>query len=326
MQGAAMTRTSEFMRNTMAIGAAAMLFGLGMTGSVHANVIAVSLDNVRDLQIGGSGLFTPGQTTSSDAASYNATSSGTTAQCNPGAGPCNPGGSNANAPQATAGPGPFPAEDTYTKPPTGGFVGSRGDANVINSDPNFGGGEAASNVAESRLNSSSTGGASGFNMTVATITDMSSASFNFLSDPYLQVFVAEAGDNATAILGVQLSLVDATGATVFLWTPGVTSGEIGVGSETDPFSLNQTLIATTPAGNSIFNPSPGIFSATTGTLDPTVNYTLNFQMTETVRTACGSPPGVPPTVTCSASAPEPTTLALLGIALAGLAASGRRKH
>lgn len=310
-----MVQKMDLMKKSIGVGATLVLVSIGVAAvPAHANVIAVSLDNVTNYQFaappgGLSVLESPGQTTSNDSASYNAATSTNSASCNPGAGPCNPGGLSANALQATAGPGSFPGEDNFTKPPAGGFVGSRGDANVtsvsFNVPPS---GAGAANVAESRLNSPSTGGAFGDNLIVTNLTIQGASTqtttldFSFVADPYMQVAVDKAGDIATAVLGMQISLVDANNTTVFLWSPGVSSGEIGVASETNPFSLNQTLSATTPADNQIFNPSSDTFRATTAALSPG-NYTLNFQTSETVRAAQ------------SQSVPEPSTILLFPSAL-----------
>ena len=285
-----MLSKKELVRKGIGIAAAALLLG---AQSSYADVIAVAIDSVTNYSFstpagGLSVTESPGQTTSQDSATYNAATSSNTAQC-PGAGPCNPGGLSANALQATAGPGPFVAEDTYTQPPAGGFVGSRGDANVISVSFNVPpSGAGAQNVAESRLNGPSTGGASGSNSIVTNVTIEGASTqstpllFTFVADPYLQVAVGQAGDIATAVLGMQITMFDANGGPVFMWTPGVSTGEIGVASETSPFSLNQTITATTPADNQVFDPSSGTFQATTVALSPG-SYRLMLQTNETVR-------------------------------------------
>jgi len=158
-----MERNWSFMRQTLVLGAAAMLFWLGSIGNAPATVIGVSLDNVTNYSFasppgGLTVLESPNQSGSNDSASFNGAGPSNSATC-PGVGPCNPGGLSANAPQATAGPGAFPGPDDYTQSSGGGFIGSRGDANVtsisFNVPPT---GAGAANVAESRLNGPSTGG------------------------------------------------------------------------------------------------------------------------------------------------------------------------
>src|SRR5262249_46699493 len=105
----------------------------------------------------------------------------------PGLGPCNPGGLSANPVQATAGPSPFPGQDNYTQPPAGGFVGSRGDANVTSISFNaFGAG--AQNAAEPRHTASAMGGATGTNRISTTViieipsTSTQAINFTFTAD------------------------------------------------------------------------------------------------------------------------------------------------
>src|SRR5262245_55422015 len=152
---------------SLKLGGAAML--LALAGNAQADVIAVAIDNITNISLSGTGFATeaPVSTSGTTAANYTGfPSTNGSANCvvlgqqlN-----CNPGGLSANAPQSTSGPGTFPALD-FTQPPAGGFVGSRGDANVVSV---FTGGQNASaiNVAESRLTAGATGGATGTNQFV----------------------------------------------------------------------------------------------------------------------------------------------------------------
>jgi hypothetical protein len=317
-----MIRNWHLMTRRLTLGAGVLLAGFGTTGDAPASVIATSLNNLTNYDFSGTPggptvLESPNHSTSSDSAAFNGAGPMNTVTCpGPGSPPCNPGGLSANAPQATAGPGPFPPENTFTKPPPGGFVGSRGDANVTS--VSFGvppSGAGASNVADSRLNGPGTGAANGTNSiaTNVTLTGSTSLNFSFVADPFMQVAVGQAGDSATAVLGAQITLVAGGGTTIFLWTPGVSIGEIGVASESDPFSLNQSLAAHMPADNATFSPvvnPTDVFRASSVVL-PAGDYTLTLQMTEGVSAA-------------EIAVPEPSTLLLVSAGLLGLAAWRRR--
>ena len=97
-------------------------------------------------------------------------------------------------------------------------------------------------------------------------------------------------------------MVNDRGITVFLWTPGVTAGEIGVASEIVPFSLNQTMMSTAPNTDQIINPfTAENFQATSVGLSGG-HYTLTFVTSGAANAS-------------SSVVPEPETYAML---LAGL--------
>ncbi|HEY1329739.1 MAG TPA: EDSAP-1 family PEP-CTERM protein [Casimicrobiaceae bacterium] len=289
----------------------------------HASVIAIALDDLANFTAFGftlQVLGAPGRSQGATAASFGATSVTNSADCPAPPGPCNPGNLTANPVQSTAGPGAFPGEDDYTQPPAGGFEGSRGDGNVGLLEPSSSPVAILSqNVAESRLNSAgSIGGATGSstafeNLTINGATGQSTPiTFSFTADPFMQLSVAGAGDTAAAVLSTALTLTDAGGTTVFQYVPGGTG--IGIASETTPFTLNTTLLASSPTDNTTFDPSEGTFSVTTVNLLPG-SYTLSLQTSAVVRAAQGAVTTVP----------EPSTLLLVAsvLVLAGALRSRR---
>lgn len=150
--------------------------------------------------------------------------------------------------------------------------------------------------------------------------------FDFNADPYLEVGIsadAGAGSSANAELNVIITITDDNGGTVFSWSPDGQAGGITGGTENlDPFSLNDSLEVSS-AGASLSNgvaPTGlvggsagfGMFSASTDTLSAGT-YTISLDMSSLIN------------VTTTAQVPNPGVLGLMGLGLAGLGFSRRRK-
>lgn len=185
------------------------------------------------------------------------------------------------------------------------------------------------NADASTRNSSETG----FNSAI-NLQDATQFSFNFKAAPYLlaQMTAPSIGVSSNAELSVIITITDGNGNTVFRWSPngvvGGTSGDIGVavGSEVDPFSLNTSKEVTSvaqgaatydPTGggapNGVINPGAfGAFSAQTVLL-AAGEYTISLDMVENTNMRNRN------------AIPAPGVLALMGLGLAGLGFSRRRK-
>jgi hypothetical protein len=142
------------------------------------------------------------------------------------------------------GTGAFPGQDIYTQPPAGGFVGSRGDANVISVGFQGPGGAGAQNVAETRLNAGSIGGASGNNLISTSIIiniatgQTQQLTFSFTGDNFLQVARTQQSETAFAQVAMSVSLT-LGGGQAFLWVPDLNTGnDFGVATQTNPYALN----------------------------------------------------------------------------------------
>ncbi len=277
---------------------------LASASTAHATAYAYGNINFTNLTL--SGLTAPGVTlnsanvTTRDSASYPSFA----AASNP-VGPTNPDNpltAGSDAPQAFSGPGPAPAQNTYTQALLNSF-GARGDAQLVG-NLLTGAGTGANDVAEGRLTTpgsaaSTAGTSTGFNVVLSTGTTQTfTLAFN-------------ASDNVTASTTAAGEIASASVSASF------TVSGAGIGTQIySPDSLNTSITSTGGNGNNtIANASaPFTFSVT---LNPgTYQFSLLSGAQEQVTVP--TPPTPNPV-------PEPASMALLGAGLAAIGLVRRRR-
>lgn len=185
-----------------------------------------------------------------------------------------------------------------------------GDARIGNTNVQGGLGAARSIGEVSAFNS--TGLAFGSNTMTASFVvsgTLGTASFGFLSTPYMTTTLLPGGGSANANQLMSISINQGS-TKVFEWKPDGILGNVFGGSEAfDPFTLNSSL-----TGNALFNPGSGSFAAATNSL-ATGTYTLKITMANYV------------SATSTTVVPVPAAVWLMGSGLITLLAigSGRRK-
>lgn len=313
--------------------AAAALAMLCAAGGAQAGAYGYSYDNIFGLTITNpTGVVTVASTTNI---------SRSTATLN-GVSVINGGSGTLDSPQSAVGAVTKGQNDFTQQGPTGTY--SRGDAQIVSTQfPPFPPGATstqATNVAEAHLDTAGTADASGrngsttgFSVTFVVGSPTATLAFNFLANPFMQVFLNNdvgLGSSSTANLVVTFSITNALGATVFNWAPDGTVGSgISGGTESaDAANLNTNLSTNFLTRGNLFTYDPtgcgaptgtGIGTACGGTFTALTNalaagsYTLTLNAVESVD------------LVKVAAVPEPGTLALLGLGLAGLCYASRRK-
>ena len=302
--------TERLVRSFLALTATVAILGLGAHDS-HADTLGVAINSISNFQFSftpGPGVFTIQGAESDTAASFNGSGPPPSIVTCPLA---------CDGPQSTAGPGPFPAGNTFTQPPAG-LVGSRGDSQVISTDPNGPNGGQAAVVGQSHLTSAGSGTGQGLTRTnyILSIGQAATLTFSFVADPFQEVAKGPAGDFASAVLVTQVNLAlcptaacNTPGTVIFGFDPdGIANDTVGLTSETDPFSLN-TVLSAQPGADTVVNPAGATFRGTSVALAPGI-YELGVFSNATVRLE-------------QAAVPEASTLLLLASGLVGLTAARR---
>lgn len=313
--------------------AAAALAMLCAAGGAQAGAYGYSYDNIFGLTITNpTGVVTVASTTNI---------SRSTATLN-GVSVINGGSGTLDSAQSAVGAVTKGQNDFTQQGPTGTY--SRGDAQIVSTQfPPFPTGATstqATNVAEAHLDTAGTADASGrngsttgFSVTFTVGSPTATLAFNFLANPFMQVFLnndVALGSSSTANLVVTFSITNAAGATVFNWAPdgAIGSGISGGTESADAANLNTNLSTNfltrgslftydptgcgAPTGTGIGTACGGAFTALTNAL-AAGSYTLTLNAVESVD------------LVKVAAVPEPGTLALLGLGLAGLCYASRRK-
>lgn len=247
-----------------------------------------------------------------------------------------------NAPQAAAG-SVTKAEDNFTQQgpgPQGSALLSyaRADTQFVSTQfpplPANSASTQAVNVAEAHLASPGVAHAEGRNSATVNFTVASPAAtllFRFVADPYMEAFIFSGGPGTAFVIGLETTFrISNDTGTVFDWAPDGFVDQtsiLGGTEEGDPASLNiSAAVSSTNTVSLLYNPTDclapngtgtgtscgALFSALTDPL-PAGNYTLEFNAAETVD------------LVKAAEVPEPGTLALLGLGLAGMCYTSRRK-
>ena len=315
------------------IPAAAALAMLCAAGSAQAGAYGYSYNNIFGLVI----AVPTGQITVANST----TISRSTATLN-GVSVIQGGSGSLDAPRANVGAVTKGQNDFTQQGPSGDY--SRGDAQIVSTQfPSFPAGSTSTqvvNVAEAHLDgpagtadaSGRNGSTTGFSVDFIVGSPTATLSFDFLASPFMQVFLQSTVgqlSTATANLVVTFTITDAAGLTVFNWAPDGVLGSIFGGTENaDGANLNTSLATNfltrgnlftydpsgcgTPAGTGVGTACGSNFSSVSNALTAG-NYTLTLNAVESVD------------LVKQAATPEPGTLALLGLGLAGLGYARRRK-
>ena len=298
------------MKKKVVVAVIGAMAGLGGTGAAHADAYAFASNQITNFTIASTAAFSFIGTATRDTI--------TTAQFTgfPIDGHTNPVnlGTLSDALQSKSGPGPFPAENTFTQ--TAGIVGTRGDAITAAGSPFAGGVPLENNVAEGRALSGSgrSGASAGRNTADAAIRITSAGTFTFSFTDLIRLRADAdlAGETANASIATSFSIVNSAGAVVYSFAP---DGVLDPGETADPFSLQRVCGSNSgvPVGGCIIGPASGFFSGTSQTLG-VGDYSI------TLRTA--SQENV---LTQRNQVPEPTSLLLVGAGILGLGIVRRRK-
>lgn len=315
------------------IPAAAALAMLCAAGSAQAGAYGYSYNNIFGLVI----AVPTGQITVANST----TISRSTATLN-GVSVIQGGSGSLDAPRANVGAVTKGQNDFTQQGPSGNY--SRGDAQIVSTQfPSFPAGSTSTqvvNVAEAHLDgpagtadaSGRNGSTTGFSVDFIVGSPTATLSFDFLASPFMQVFLQSTVgqlSTATANLVVTFTITDAAGLTVFNWAPDGVLGSIFGGTENaDGANLNTSLATNfltrgnlftydpsgcgTPTGTGVGTACGSNFSSVSNALNAG-NYTLTLNAVESVD------------LVKQAATPEPGTLALLGLGLAGLGYARRRK-
>jgi len=222
-----------------------------------------------------------------------------------------------DVPEAYAGSGSVP-QNTYTQALTAGSA-TRGDAQI--SGP-LSGPAVSNDVSEGRLTSfggsasSNSATSTGLRLTL-TVTTTDTLTLHFLAEALMDVSTGLSGDEAFSTIAASYN-IKINGAGDILsssnTTAGGTNGTItggGTDFTYDPHQLNHTVNAL-GAGDSSSYTTSGFGTNLSVVLGPGVyNLTLSSSSNEALTTA--------------AAVPEPTSLAVFGAGLLGLAGAVRRR-
>lgn len=307
-------------RNLAICSALALGLSAGMVNNASADVHAVAVNEITNLQV----VFTT--PTQPDSAVFRVDRNadlGSIPGTDGGSVPFNSGTAPFDVTQAFQGSGAAPAENTFSGVGDLGFNYARADSSILQSQLNPGqppapsgaGSTQTSSVAESYLSANDNGFGDAGNSSVTTVdftlTTPQQISFAFDSDPYLLARVdsdSAFASDASAEISLVFVITNAAGATIFEWTPDGQIGAITGGTESlDPFALNATVTRDQDnTGVAITDNTVGSFAAITNVLTADT-YTLELRLRTTVNTQL-----------TRAEIPEPEMLGLLGLSMLGI--------